>query len=304
MGTSYSDLGLQRRNIITDNSYNSLPIHATVSPIRLTFNILRERIESGHTYNIEIISSIDPNRKIRIFLTQIFTNNMVTTTHINNNPGISIDYEKGNTNTPVFSITIRNGSVFTLTGIGEDNKYAINEDTYTFLYDGVNTDIPSQLRFYRDKNLNTSPNKPVNKFSAPDPSILINSQTLIDGSDIGNTIFRIINDTEKHYEKNCVLIFSVLKGEGKTAAEKVENIFLTNELPINFYQFGLNIIKYSMLRYFLSKLLYGNFNTDYLLQVYYDDFLKDLKNSKYNSYLNYFINYNSEYYLYDQFFLI
>lgn len=303
MGTSYSDLGPQGSNVIIDSSYNALPIHYTVSPPRLTFDILREKIESGHTYNIEITSSIDPNRKILIVLRQIFTNNMVTTTHINNNPGISIDYEKGNSNNPVFSIIITNGSVFTLTGICEDNKYAVNEDTYTFLYNGVNKDIPSQLRFYRDSNLNTQTNNKNCITPNPNPLILINSQTLIDGFDIGNTIFKIINGTEKIYEKKCVLIFSVLKGKGKTAADKVENIFLTNELPINFYRFGLNIIKYSMLRYFLSKLLYGNFNTDYLLQLYYDDFLKDLKNSKYNSYLNYFINPDSEFYGYDQFFL-
>lgn len=306
MGTSYSDLGPQGRNIITNNNYNSFPIHAYVSPPRLTFDILRQKIEFGHFYDISVTSILEPNINIRFFLTQIFKDNVVTTTHINNNPGITIIYEKGNTTNPEFSVMIGNGSVFILTGVVDITKYtinAINEDMYTFLYNGNIKDIPNQLKFYRNEVLNLSTPNKVNLTPKINTLILINSQTLIDGSDIGNTVFKIINNNTKIYEKNCILIVSVLKGKGKTAAEKVENIFLTNDLPVNFYQFGYNIIKYSMLRYILSKLLYGNFDVNYLLGAYYDDFLKDLKYSQYSNYLNYFDGPNAEFYEYYKYFL-
>jgi len=299
---SYADLGPQGKNIITQDSYNSFPIHADVSPYRLTFDILREKIELGHIYTINIISSIDPSRKITIIVTQIFTNGLVKTTHINNNPGIAVDYEVKTSSNPKFAISIGSGSIFTLTGVSEDNKYAISGDVYTFLYN-KQSEIPYQLQFYRDYTLNTQTPNSVKK-SDQKEIILINSQTLIDASDIGNTIFKIIeNDKEKIYVKDCIFIVSVLKGKGKTAGEKVENMFLTIEQPLNFYQFGLNILKYTVLRYFLSKLLYGNFDVNYLLGIYYNNFLKHLKNSKYNDYLNLFINPESEFYGYDKYFL-
>lgn len=303
MGTSYSDISSQEPSIITNDNYNRLPLHRYVSPPRLTFSILRKKIEGGNIFNISATSSLDPSINIKFSLTQMLKGNFYTITHISNNPGITIIYEKGNTTNLDFSVVIENGSVFIPTGAVDSNKHAINEDMYTFLYNGLVKFIPNQLKFYRNEVLNLSNPNTLSTISKINTLILINSQTLIDGSDIGNTVFKITNNNTKIYEKNCILIASVLKGEGKTAAEKVENIYLTNDLPVNFYDFGYNMIKYSILRYILSKLLYDNFDINYLLRSYYEDFLKDLKYSQYSNYLNYFIGYNAEFKEYYKYFL-
>lgn len=129
--------------------------------------------------------------------------------------------------------------------------------------------------------------------------ITITSQTLIDGSDIGSTIF--INNN-KVYEQCCPKIVSVLIGNGTTMIDKLNNILLTQPVNTNPQQFIINIILYSMLRYFLSYLLYNNFDINYLLNQYTKQFLHDLKHSQYNDFLDYFINPNSIIFGYEQYF--
>ena len=285
--------------IIYPDSYNS-PTAASKDPPGLTIDILRQKIEHGHIYNITLTSSLNTNLTISVVITQTFINGIVTTTYVNNNPGITIELFPAK-NTPVFSIRIGEGSKFTPTGIPElKNKYAVSNDVYTFLYQG---EIPFELDFYRDPSLNNCYPvcRGVGKYISP--LIFINSQTLIDGSDVGNTIFTVVDNETTIYEKNCPLTVSVLKGKGKTAAEKVENIFLNTTMSLNLYQFGLSMLIYSMLRYILSKLLYGNFNINYLLGKYYKNFLKDLKNSKYNNFLKDFIGPDGKYYKYNEYFL-
>lgn len=137
--------------------------------------------------------------------------------------------------------------------------------------------------------------------------ILIYSQPLIDFSDIGNTLFTVsdyqcLNYTKK-FEKDCPKIVSVLKGKGNTAADKVDYIYIKYNLTIPTVELGLNLIEYSMVRYFLSKLLYNKWNIKFLLNEYYDDFLKDLQKSKFNNFVEYFTDPNYKTYGYNKFFL-
>jgi hypothetical protein len=139
------------------------------------------------------------------------------------------------------------------------------------------------------------------------PSILIISQTLIDFSDIGNTLFEVSNDKKsnclKIFEKHCPLIVSVLKGNGLTALDKVNYLYKKYKLNITTLIFGSNIIEYSMIRYFLGKLLYDKWNINILLNKYYKTFLKDLQNSKYNNFVEYFADPNNKTYGYNKYFL-
>lgn len=167
------------------------------------------------------------------------------------------------------------------------------------------------------------------------PEIFINSQTLIDGSDIGSTIFtiqdqyqyykeeKIDNSCQNYYidsnnikttifEQCCPTIVSVLIdvpgiypmcNTKKTMLDKLSNILLAQPVNTNSQQFILNIISYSMFRYVLSRLLYGNFDINYLLGRYFQKFLKDLENSRFCRFLDDFIDPNSSIYGYDQYFL-
>lgn len=92
-----------------------------------------------------------------------------------------------------------------------------------------------------------------------DPEIFITSQLLIDKSDIGNTIFNVISKVVNIFEKSCPKIVNVLKGEGETIWDKVNNLYITDHPGVIGLDFLYNIVIYSMLKYILGKLLYGEF---------------------------------------------
>jgi hypothetical protein len=90
----------------------------------------------------------------------------------------------------------------------------------------------------------------------------------------------------------------------KIAADKLNNNFIFQPVNVdNYNAFLINIIIYSMLKYILARLLYGNFDINYLLGKYNKQFLIDLKNSEYYHFLDNFINPNSPIFNYDQYFL-
>lgn len=149
------------------------------------------------------------------------------------------------------------------------------------------------------------------------PQLLIRSQTLIDLSDIGNTIFEIIDIYQYYcdkplfkgeititkFEKSCPKIVSVLDGKGKTALDKINYLYVKYNLEGGSLLLQYNLIKYSMVRYFLSRLLYGNWDINYLLNKYYDKFLYDLSKSRFNNFVEFFTNPNSDLYNYNKYFL-
>ena len=56
---------------------------------------------------------------------------------------------------------------------------------------------------------------------------------------------------------------------------------MATEIGPSFNAFYENIIIYGMVRYVLARILYGNFDINYLLGKYYDKLLKDLNNSRF-----------------------
>jgi len=160
------------------------------------------------------------------------------------------------------------------------------------------------------------------------PLVEIDYQSLIDGSDIGNTIFTITDDVKYYrnkttpiipnhicetlttnnpkttiFSKSCPLIVNVLKGIGKTAEEKM--LYLYNNIDVNndFYNFYNLLVKYSMLRYILSRIMYGDFNINYVLNNYNKKFLKDLRNTKFCHFVIEFTDPNRDIFGYEQYFL-
>ena len=148
-----------------------------------------------------------------------------------------------------------------------------------------------------------------NSISVPQINIL--GQTLIDGSDIGEVLFDIkdkycykqnksksnngvckIEEIKldelilTHFEKPCVKIVSIVIGTKENLRQKIGDIW--NYSTDDFNVFFEDFLEYSMLRYILSKILYGDFNVNYLLRKYYEKFLLDLGKSRFCNFLTFF----------------
>lgn len=143
------------------------------------------------------------------------------------------------------------------------------------------------------------------------PQINIIGSTLVDGSDVGQIIFKIkdkysyTQNTAKanngickmeeittdqliitNFEKDCILIKNLVIGNGESLRKKIGNIW--NDSTDNFDEFFGDFLEYSMARYILSKILYGDFNKKYLLRKYYNKFLLDLGKSRFCNFVNFF----------------
>lgn len=143
------------------------------------------------------------------------------------------------------------------------------------------------------------------------PIIIIEGQTLFDGTDLSDMKFTIKDEFE-YYEHKCIVgtkcgIFSicpdklketifqkcckdislvnVLRGEGKTAFDKAKFLYYNDpqiQTQVDFYSFYYNnLILYAMSKYILSRLLYGKFNIKFLLQKYNEEFFINLGNSRF-----------------------
>lgn len=129
----------------------------------------------------------------------------------------------------------------------------------------------------RPINISNTPNSLLLSDQVQVPVISILSQTLIDGSDIGNTLFTIQDKITYYYHKSdnicgtffideneikttifdqcCPKIVSVLIdppgnnpicGGEKTALDKISNIYIGRPFAITIQQFTLNIVTYSL----------------------------------------------------------
>lgn len=95
--------------------------------------------------------------------------------------------------------------------------------------------------------------------------------------DVKETVFRM-------YAKDIWLL-PVLRGKGDNSIDKARYMYKKDkhlQEQVDFYTFYYyNLTLYAMSKYTLSKLLYGDFNIDYLLSKYDKDFYKNLKNSRF-----------------------
>lgn len=215
-----------------------------------------------------------------------------------------------------------------------------NEDTYNITFTNINlgsAEIVS-VNFIRFNNFQKTANlTPIRILNITQDQILvpiinIAGQTLIDASDIGNVIFNI-QDRYQYYNYNkklliktnnscenfinvedlkitvfnkaCPKIVSVVRGKGITLFNKLTYIFKKlgeDEIGSNFIAFYPNIFLYAMLKYILSRILYGKFDVNFLLGKYNDKFLRDLGNSRFCGILPQFEDPNSIIYNYNKYF--
>jgi len=159
------------------------------------------------------------------------------------------------------------------------------------------------------------------------PLLFINGQTTIDGSDIADMLFTIYDkysyenpiplpktkvcsvnyvdkiDLVKTVLRICsVKIVSVLRGKGSTAYCKADYIWMNLKPTTYLTTFYDNLIAYAMLKFILSRLLYGNFDINHLLANYNEKFLHDLGHSRFCAFIQNFEDCQSPIYGYNKYF--
>ena len=158
------------------------------------------------------------------------------------------------------------------------------------------------------------------------PIINIYGQTKVDASDIGDVIF-YIQDIIEYYEfrnykaefiytqpqnlkittffEYCPKLSTIIIGDRNTLYEKLEDLFIKYkvEIKVPFTIFYKNLFLYAMLKYVLARLLYGNFDLNYLLSQNNSKFLKKLSRSRFCSFISIFEDCNSIIYGYNKYFI-
>jgi len=159
------------------------------------------------------------------------------------------------------------------------------------------------------------------------PVIIISGQTTITGSDMADILVTVYDkysyekpiplpktrictvdyldkiDLTKTVLRQCsAKMVSVVKGQGPTLYCKADFIWM-NLMPTTYLATFYNLlIKYGMLKYVLSRLLYGDFNINYLLGKYNEKFLADLGHSRFCQYVTDFEDCQSDIYGFNKYF--
>ena len=161
------------------------------------------------------------------------------------------------------------------------------------------------------------------------PIVYINAKTTIEGSDISDAIFTICDKYQyyiynenknecntkckKHYAysdsllqtkftKTNLKIVKYLKGDCNTACEKLSKFYEKNPSEQTFLIFADNLMTYALIRYILSKILFGNFSMKYLLNKYNKKFIQELSKSRFCGGLEIFTDKNNKLYGYYKYF--
>ena len=159
------------------------------------------------------------------------------------------------------------------------------------------------------------------------PQINITAQTTINGSDIGDAIFTVFDEfkyedqdgtsrsaaqnidnpipedtcmiryikrddvKETEFRRCCPYMVSVIRGKGKTFLDRILSIYDKLgevKIGVSFRLFYQNLALYGLSKYILSRLLYGDFNINYLLGKYNEKFLADLGASRFCGFIEFF----------------
>lgn len=154
------------------------------------------------------------------------------------------------------------------------------------------------------------------------PQINIQAQTTLNGSDLSDAVFTILDEFEYYdpklkYDNTCKLrqdinpktsifrecnvqMVSVVAGKGITLWEKLQYLYINDPSnDANVYAFYKSIALYGMAKYILSRLLFNKFNINFLLGKYNKKFLDKLSTSRFCAFTAYFEqNDYNKYFLY------
>lgn len=254
----------------------------------------------------------------------ISSDNVGTTTKVS--PGVSVTFPKGQTDTNSQGIPNATINSVVLSTKNINNPPYANGDEYLITMIAEISPSPcSQIVFTRVKNItidtaicgNIKDLCTTSCKTVRIPAICIAGQTLLDGSDVSDMTFTIF-DKCQYYEEKCIVdnsqnkcqllrikcsdlketkfikccpwMVSVTRGKGETLREKLEYLISKNLQPegMGIEEFLYNIVFYGMTRYILSRILYGKFDINYLLEKYYKRFIKDLGRSRFCIFVEFF----------------
>ena len=304
-----------------------------LGPTVFEIEVLRDMIFPGNPpafhYNITLVSAEDPTQNLLASIDVLPSETGVSfrPTLIPN--GTTVVGNVGNTPTDyVITITLNNPSISPNSYVPGDT-YIIYVNRACYPTGGLQVIFrrPTRLTFTSNLALITLTSAPINNPDIPVcnvkpcynirvPQINITGQTTIDGSDVGDAIFTILDEfsyykhdnpipenncmiryinrddvKETEFRQCCPYIVSVLRGKGKTLYDRALSIYNKlgeAKIGVPFITFYRYIILYGMAKYILSKLLYGDFNIDYLLGKYNEKFLEDLGNSRFCGFIEFF----------------
>lgn len=96
----------------------------------------------------------------------------------------------------------------------------------------------------------------------------------------------------------------VVKGKGCSLRKKLLNYYNKHpEIGPSFQDFYEQMILYGMLKYILARLIYGDFNIRYLYKNFNNQFFKDLENSRFCGFIQFFDNPDNGILDYDKYFI-
>lgn len=306
--------------VINASNYEGSPSGKPILPVTISLTKLPEP-DTAFTANISIGSTIK-------YQLDIDANNAGSIRGASVGIGFSWPKSGMGTYTlEGFNFPIPNATVNLIELNGENQPYA-DGDTYiiTLLscFDSVSKTIGASVIFSRSNTSSIEDNicDDASCFCSSTcatvriPIINISGQSMKNGSDISDMTFTIFDEIEHNNKKSivcnnnkcqllrlqcnelkkttfikcCPWMVSVARGKGKTLRDKLEYLISKNLQPenLNIDEFFPKIMKYGMTRYILSRILYGNFNIDYLLEKHYKKFIRDLGKSRFCRFIEFF----------------
>jgi hypothetical protein len=109
---------------------------------------------------------------------------------------------------------------------------------------------------------------------------------------------------ETKFLRCCPFMVSVVKGKGATLYDKLLSIYMkaASSIGTDFFTFYYRVVLYGMSKYILSRILYGKFDIDFLLNKYNKKFLEDLGHSRFCSFIAVFEDCTSVVFGYQKYF--
>jgi hypothetical protein len=109
---------------------------------------------------------------------------------------------------------------------------------------------------------------------------------------------------ETKFLRCCPFMVSVVKGKGATLYDKLLSIYMQYSLSIgtDFFTFYYRVVLYGMSKYILSRILYGKFDINFLLNKFNKKFLEDLGHSRFCSFIAVFEDCTSVVFGYQKYF--
>ena len=132
------------------------------------------------------------------------------------------------------------------------------------------------------------------------PRITINEVSTIDEQNFGEALYTVLDSEEYSDTVTCQStligdswksVFStfpeinpVVRGKGCSLQQKFRSLIEHYNLSISMNVFTKNMATWSLLKYILGRLLYGDFDLKYLSACFHTQFLRDLSRSRFSAF--------------------